>query len=95
MEEHHGEHRNEVLERELAVGPARGVSRRYEREIAQEHFELKWTEAVLEQEDQAVRSNQHPGDHRRIARWDSILERDHFGSCQCVALVARFSQIEG
>ena len=72
--------------RELTVSQACGVSRRYEREIAQEHFELEWTEAVLEQEDEAVRGNQHPRDRRRIARWNSILERDHLRSCQCVAL---------
>ena len=86
MEKHHGEHRNESPERELTVGQACGVTRRYEGEIAQEHFELKWTEAVLEQEDQAVCGNQYPGDHRRIPRWNSVLKRDHFRSCQWVAL---------
>ena len=79
VQEHHGEERQEVGGDQGGVAIDQGleIAGGDESEGAQELLELDWTEAVLEQEHDAIGGNQHPGDHRRIAGRDGVSDRDH------------------
>jgi len=89
MQKHHGEERQNI--RGLQIGIPRckglGVVRGNQRELLQKQLKLIGGEAVLEQEHQTIDSDQHPGDHRRVAGRDSVPDRDHLRLFDCLSRI--------
>ena len=102
MQKHHREEGEEIAGSQTGL-PGRkeiGIERGDERELAHEQHEFGGAEAVLEYEHEAIGSDQHPGDHWRVAGRDSIPDRNHlrlFGPGYHIAAArpARSRQDEG
>ena len=79
MQKHHGEEGQDIRGAQVGFPRCKGleITRGNQRELAQEQLKLIGGEAVLEQEHQTIDSDQHPGDHRRVAGRDSVPYRDH------------------
>jgi hypothetical protein len=80
MEKHVGHERQIVCR----PHPPRGIEvpRRDQREPQQQPFLLGRTERDLKQEDRAVARDQTPGDDRRVAGRNPVLDRKHQSTCR-------------